>query len=213
MPLGDEDGRLHGRARRAAGVLRQPAPRETPADRAARDGKAECAQYVGVSHNAKTCPTKPFCARIQFKSKEYHICQAPTAREAARAYDVVASMIPGRKLNFPTTSLAARSSSQRSSGTNAVSSSSESDIRAKIAAIQRGFGPAGAVKYFGVTRKEGIRNPYQAQIRMDGMKKHLGCHRTGDAAARAYDAVARTIRGRKLNFPNASSEAAAALEH
>jgi hypothetical protein len=119
-------------------------------------------------------------------------------------------MIPGRKLNSPTTSSAGQSSSQRSSGTSAVPS--ESDIRAKIAAIQRGYGPAGAVKYLGVTFKKNIRNPYKAQLRMNGKRKHLAYHLTGEAAARAYDAVARTIRGRKVYFPNASSEVAAALE-
>jgi hypothetical protein len=73
MPLGDEDGRLHGGGRRAAGAVRRPAPRESPADRAASDGKAECAQYVCVSYHGKTHPTKPFCARITFQSKRYHI--------------------------------------------------------------------------------------------------------------------------------------------
>jgi hypothetical protein len=48
MPLGGEDGQQHGGARRAAGAVRQSAPREASAERAARDGKAECAQYVGV---------------------------------------------------------------------------------------------------------------------------------------------------------------------
>jgi hypothetical protein len=211
MPLGDEDGRLHGGGGRAAGAVRRAVPRESPADRAARDGKAECAQYVGVSYDCKTSRrTKPFRAMINFQSKEHHICYAPTARDAARAHDAVASMIPGRKHNFQTTSSAGQSSSQRSSGTSVVPS--ERDIRAKIAAIQRGFGPAGAVKYFGVFKIRRIRNPYQAQIQMDGKKKHLGNHPTGEAAACAYDAVARTIPGRKLNFPNASSEAAAALK-
>jgi hypothetical protein len=118
-------------------------------------------------------------------------------------------MIPGRKLNFPAASSAARSSSQRNSRTSAVPS--ESDIRAKIAAIQRGFGPAGAVKYFGVSEIQSIRNPYHAQVQMDGKIKHLGNHPTGEAAALAYDAVACTINGRKLNFPTAGSWAAAAV--
>jgi hypothetical protein len=79
MPLGDEDGRLHGSERRAAGAVRRPAPRESPADRAA-DGKAECAQYVGVSDHPKAaCRTKPFRADIYFQSKRYYICFAPTA--------------------------------------------------------------------------------------------------------------------------------------
>jgi hypothetical protein len=171
MPLGDEDGRLHGGGRRAGGAVRRAASRVSPADRAARDDKAECAQYVGLSYLGKTHPTNKFRAEICFKSRKYHICYAPTAREATRAYDSVASMITGRKLNFPTTSLAARSSSQRSSGTSA--GPSENDIRAKIAAIQRGFGPAGAVKYFGVTKTKRNRNPYQALLRMAGKKASL----------------------------------------
>jgi hypothetical protein len=113
-------------------------------------------------------------------------------------------MISGCKLNFPTASSAGQSSSQRSSGTSAVPS--ESDIRAKIAVIQRGYGPAGAVKYFGVSKTKRIRNRYRAQVQMDEKKEHLGSYPTGEAAARAYDAVARTIPGCKLNFPNAGTE-------
>jgi hypothetical protein len=118
-------------------------------------------------------------------------------------------MILGRKLNLPTTSSAARSNSQRSSGTGAVPS--ERNIRAKIAAIQRGFGPAGAVKYFGVHKDE-AHSQHVPGSELDGKKNYLSSHPTGKATARAYDAAARTIRGSKLNFPNASSEAAAALE-
>jgi hypothetical protein len=68
------------------------------------------------------------------------------------------------------------------------------------------------VKYFGVSRTKHIRNPYHAQVRMNGKVKHLGYHPTGEAAARAYDAVARMLRGSKPNFSNASSKAAASLE-
>jgi hypothetical protein len=210
MPLGDEDGPLRGGERRAAGAMRQAARHMSPSDRAARDGKAECAQYVGVSYDARDRPTKPFRADIRFQSKSYHICCAPTAREAARAYDNVARIVSGRKLSFPTTSSAGQSSSQQSSETSAVPS--ESQIRAKIAAIQRGYGPAGAVKYFGVSKTKRIRNPYHPQVQMDGKRKHLGCHPTGEAAARAYDAVARKITGRKLNFPDDSSAAASVRE-
>jgi hypothetical protein len=118
-------------------------------------------------------------------------------------------MIPGCTLNFPTTSPAVRSSSQRSFGSSAIPA--ESDIRAAIAAIQRGFGPVGAVKYFGVSESKSIDSPYHAQIRVNGKKEHIGNHPSGEAAARAYDAVARTITGCKLNFPNASGYAAAAV--
>jgi hypothetical protein len=121
-------------------------------------------------------------------------------------------MIPGRKLNFPTTSSPGPSNSQLSGGASAIPS--EEEIRAAIAGIQRGFGPAGAVKYFGVARDtRSIHNPYTAQIWMNGKQTHLGCYPTGEAAARAYDAVASTISGRKLNFPNASSAVAAAPKH
>jgi hypothetical protein len=113
-------------------------------------------------------------------------------------------MIPGRKLSFPTTSSVGQSSSQRSSGTSAVPS--ERDIRTKIAAIQRGFGSAGVVKYFGVSKNKRILNPYNAQVKVDGKIKHLGDHPTGEAAAHAYDAFTCTIPGRNLNFPNAGTE-------
>jgi hypothetical protein len=203
MPLGDEDGRLRGGERRAAGAVRWAARRESPADRAARDGKAECAQYVSVSYDARDRPTKPFRARIYFQSKEHHICSAPTAREAARAYGVVARMTPGRKLNFPAVSLAVQSSSQRSTGTSAVPS--EIDIHAKIAGIQRGFGPAGAVKYFGVSKSKRIRNPYQAQVRMDGKHKHLGDHPTGEAAARHTTRLSARAAAASSTFPTTAA--------
>jgi hypothetical protein len=70
---------------------------------------------------------------------------------------------------------------------------------------------ADTVKYFRATKTKRIRNPFHAKLKIDGKTKFLGNHLTGEAVARAYDAVARTIRGRKLNFPNASSEALAAL--
>jgi hypothetical protein len=44
-----------------------------------------------------------------------------------------------------------------------------------------------------------------AQIWVNGENKHLGYHPAAEAAARAYDVVARTIAGRKFNFPVASA--------
>jgi hypothetical protein len=71
--------------------------------------------------------------------------------------------------------------------------------------------PAGAVKYLGVfIDKKHAHNPYWARIQLDGKRKSLGRHPTAEAAAHAYDVVARTIGGRKLNFPTGGSSAAAA---
>jgi hypothetical protein len=76
--------------------------RNAPAAGIARGGNADCLQYVGVSF-AERHVANPFDARIQFKFKQYHICSCPTAEAAARAYDAVACLVPGRKLNFRTT--------------------------------------------------------------------------------------------------------------
>jgi hypothetical protein len=53
-------------------------------------------------------------------------------------------------------------------------------------------------------------NPYQARIKVDGKQEYLGSHPTAEAAARAYDAAARTILGRGLNFQTGGSSAATA---
>jgi hypothetical protein len=56
----------------------------------------------------------------------------------------------------------------------------------------------------------------RAHLRMagwEGKASRLGTIRPERLPARAYDAAARTIRGRKLSFPSASGKAAAALEH
>jgi hypothetical protein len=157
----------------------------------------------------------PFQAHITFRSKQHRICYCPTAEAAARVYDAVACMIPGRKLNFPPTIPAAASSSRQQQGASALPPA-ESDVLAAIAAVRQAkpqLPPTGAVKYFGVTiGKKSARNPYQASIWIDGKRQNLGRHPTAEAAARAYDAFARTIRGRKLNFPTGGSDAAAAAE-
>jgi hypothetical protein len=156
----------------------------------------------------------PFHAFFQFKSKAHHICYCPTAEAAARAYDAVACMIPGRKLNFPTTIPAAATSSRQQQGASAPVPPAESDILAAIAAVREarpGLPPRGAVKYFGVYIKKGSAcNPYQASIRVEGKLKHIGLFSTAEAAARAHDVITRTIPGHKLNFPSDGSSAAAA---
>jgi hypothetical protein len=181
--------------------------REAPAAGAAHGSKADCALYVGVCFVEGTA--NPFQARINLKGKKYHICCCPTVEAAARAYDAVACMIPGRALNFPTTAPAAASSSRQRKGASGVPE--ESDILAAIAALRQAQPPTGAVKYIGVSiDRTSARNVYQAGIKIDGKREHLGYHPTAEAAARAYDAVARTISGRRLKFPTGGSRAATA---
>jgi hypothetical protein len=210
---GDEDdGDETTSVERAA---RDSAQRKAPAAGTARASKADCAQYVGVYFEERK-KAAPFYARICFKSKVHRICSCPTAEAAARAYDAVACMIPGRKLNFRTMSPAAASNSPQREGACAVPLSAESDILAAITAVRQAkpqLPPTGAFKFFGVCiNKTRTRNPYQASIWIAGKKKRLGCHPTLEAAARAYDAVARTIHGHKLNFPTGGSGAGAAAE-
>jgi hypothetical protein len=192
-------------------AARDSTQRNAPTAGIARGSKADCAQYVGVSKSACN-QAAPFHAQIQLKWKNYHICFCPTAEAAARAYDAVACMIPGRKLKVPTTIPAAASSSRQREGASAVPA--ESDILAAIAAVRQAqpqLSRTGAVKYFGVCiDKTHARNPYRAAIQVDGKTTHLGSHPTAEAAARAYDAVAHTILGRKLNFPNGGNGAAPA---
>jgi hypothetical protein len=205
---GDDDGHGMTSIERAA---RDCAQRKAPAAGIARGSLTDCAQYVGVTFVERK-KAAPFQAQIRFKSKNHHICRCPTAEAAARAYDVVACMIPGRPLNFPTTIPAAASSSQQREGASAVPA--ESDILAAIAALRQAqpqLAPWGTAQYFGVHINKGsTRNPYQARIRIDGKQKHLSSYPTAEAAARAYDAVARTIHGHKLNFPTGGSSVAAA---
>jgi hypothetical protein len=206
---GDDDGRDGVTSMERA--ARDSTQRKAPAAGIARGSKADCAQYVGVVFDERK-KAAPFYAKIYFKSKHHHICYCPTAEAAACAYDAVACMIPGHKLNFPTTIPAAASSSRQREGASAVPA--ESDVLAAIAAARQArpqLPPTGAAQYFGVTiKKLSTRSPYQAYIYIDRKRKHLGSHPTAEAAARAYDAVARTIHGHKLNFPTGNSGAAAA---
>jgi hypothetical protein len=193
-------------------VGRDTAQPKAPAAEIARRGKADCAQYIGVTFDERRIAFL-FEARIYFKSKLRRICRCPTAEAAARAYDAVACLIPGRKLNFPTTIPAAATSSRQQRGVGAVPPA-ERDVLAAIAAVREAqpqYQGVGAVKYFGVSiNNRSASYPYRVGIRMHGKVKHLGYHSTAEAAARAYDAVASTIPGHKLNFPTGGSSAAAA---
>jgi hypothetical protein len=189
-----------------------PQPK-SPASGITLGSRAECAQYVGVHLKANRA-ANPFQANVHFHSKLRHICACSTAEAAARAYDAVACLIPGRELNFPTTIPAAASSSRQQEGASAVPPK-ESDILAAIAAVREAQPEPsrGAVNYIGVTfNHRSALNPYRAVIRIDGKGTHLSSHSTAEAAARAYDAVASTIPGRKLNFPIDGSSAVATAE-
>jgi hypothetical protein len=204
---GDDDGDGMTCIERTA---RDSAQRKAPAAGIAHGSTADCAQYVGVTFDERH-KAASFKAWIKFKSKKLWICCCPTAEAAARAYDLVACMIPGRKLNFPMTIPAAASSSRQGEGASAVPT--ESDILAAIADVRQAqqVAQTGAVKYFGVCiDKTRTRNPYKATVRIDRKQKNLGYHSTAEAAALAYDAGARTIRGHKLNFPICGSSVTAA---
>jgi hypothetical protein len=203
----DDDGGATSSERAGRGAAQQVAP----AADIARGSKADCVRYAGVRCGESKASRPFFRATIPFNSNQYHICCCPTAEPAARAYDAVACMILGRALNFLTTTPAAASSARQRKRASAVPA--ESDILAAIAAVRQAqpqLSRTGAVKYFGVSmdKRRGC-NPYQARIQVDGIQVCLGFHPTAEAAARAYDAAARTIPSRKLNFPTGGSSAAA----
>jgi hypothetical protein len=127
----DDDGHGPTSVDRTA---RDHAQRKAPAAGIARGSKADYAQYVGV-HFDERKKAAPFYARIYFKLKNHYICYCPTADVAARAYDAVERLIPGRKLNFPTMSPAAASNSPQRAGASAAVPA-ESDILAAIAAVR-----------------------------------------------------------------------------
>jgi hypothetical protein len=189
----------------AAALLR------TPAAATERCSKAdECAQYVGVFYDESKSANKRFRAYIWFASKTYHICNCATAEAAARAYDAIARMVPNCKLNFPTTSSVAASGVVPGNGARSSRSlPSKSKLLAAIAAVRQA--PArideikDGAKYIGVRSDKRRALLFTSEIRFDGTRKYLGVHPTAEAAARAYDVVARTIPGRKLNFPVAAS--------
>jgi hypothetical protein len=187
-----------GRASHAAGPVESAAANHRAQTAAAeRGGKADCARYVGVYY--RQSPINPFYAYIRLGSKQYHICGCATAEAAARAYDAIARMIPGRKLNFPTTSPVAALPSP-----GAIPS--ESELLAAIAAVRQPQQPRGEIQYVGVRlAQQDSANPFQAEIGVNGEKKLLGAYPSAEAAARAYDMVARTISGRTLNFPVATA--------
>jgi hypothetical protein len=207
---GDDDGGEETGVERSG---RETAQRKAAPAGVTRGSRADCARYIGVGFDERR-KAVPFRASIHFKSKKHTICRSPTADAAARAYDTVACMIPGRALNFPTLTPAAASSSRPRKGASAVPA--ESAILAAIAALREAqlqSPPTGAVKYVGVSMdKTSACNQYRARIKVNGKQKDLGHHPTAKSAARAYDAAARTISGRKLNFPTGGSSAAAACE-
>jgi hypothetical protein len=150
-------------------TVRDTARRKGPTAAVSRGSKADCAQYFGVSFDEGNA-SNPFQARTRYKSKRLSICDCPTAEAAARAYDALARMIPGRALNFPTTIPAAASSSRQRG--QASAGPAKIDILAAIAAVRQAqpqLPPKGAVEYFGVSiDRTSACKPYVAKIRSDG---------------------------------------------
>ena len=79
------------------------------------------------------------------------------------------------------------------------------DIEEKYEAISYKKGnrtaSSSSSKYRGVSLNKGKKSkPWEARIRIDGKRKHLGYHATEEEAARAYDAEGARLE-RELNFP------------
>jgi hypothetical protein len=210
---GDDGG---GSVLSAEQAWRGTAPGSTAPPAYGNKLKADCMQYVGVSYMQRRT-VNPYRAQICYMNRGHTICYSATAKQAALAYDAIASTIPGRKLNFPTATSLVMANGMLRSG--AVGAPAEATVIASIAAYRatqttaqpspHARGPRGEIKYLGVSMNNGS---YKAEISSGGQRQHLGSHPTAEDAARAYDAVACTIPGRALNFSSGGSSAAAARD-
>jgi hypothetical protein len=140
----------------------------------------QSSQYRGVTWCKSTNKWK---VQIQFDSKQHYLGCFEDKEQAARAYDKVARAHHGEKaqLNFPT---------------KKAQAAEEAKQQRRIKC-----GEAGS-KYRGVGWSKSC-NKWEAGVRYDGKRHHLGCFEDEQEAARAYDKAARAQQGEKaqLNFP------------
>ena len=126
-----------------------------------------------------------FEAKITIGGKQQNIGRFGTAKEAAEAYDQAAlqAKFPRSQLNFSDTP-------------------KEEVSRIKKRRIGNYKNKTG---FNGVSK---FRKKFQAQIRIDGKKKHLGLFTNPGDAAMAYDKAIRVnnLPLTKLNFPDGNSE-------
>ena len=137
--------------------------------------------FRGVSKNGNR-----FVAKIRIGGKQQNIGMFATAKEAAESYDQAAlqAKFPRSELNFSDTP-------------------KEEVSRIKKRRIGNYKNKTG---FNGVCKVKGGK--FQAQIQIDGEKKHLGYFTKPRDAAMAYDEaiVANQLPYKKLNFPDRQSE-------
>ena len=145
--LGDEDALQP--ALRINHLAYQPAPPAAPASQRPPsldddDARALAKPFVGVCVNASGSSGKiaslcPFKAQISFKGKLYYLGPYQRVESAARAYDAVARLIPGRRLNYG----AEQSGAGQAAVVAARGAASEAHVLAVIAATRAGSDASG----------------------------------------------------------------------
>ena len=131
--------------------------------------------YFGVSLR----PSKRFCARVYDYPNHVSLGTYDTAKQAAEAYDAAVIKLgrPLLKLNFP------------------------GKVPPGYTPMQQRLPSNNTSGYRGVSKK--LKEGYQAFLRMNGTKKHLGFFNTRKQAAVAYDHAVHKHGQRTswLNFP------------
>ena len=173
--------------------------------------KAVRSAYFGVSWQNRSRKWK---ARIQHEGRTYHLGLFAEERLAARAFDSAARRLrrelSGAKLNFPTPA-----------EKEAAKAASDLEALGEAIASTRVAQGLPSSPFFGVSWKRRDRR-WAAQIEHAGKKVVLGSFLDQVAAALAFDAAARRLRGDqaqggrvgrggtiwRLNFPSGSPLAA-----